>query len=127
MTQNPITIDTNNTKIHFQNPKCSKLPEIIFFKKRQIRMISVLLLFLWHYLYFVYFVDFVYISLLGIHAAQTTSARLLGFAIPVICVLQEGSGIDAAFPVAVLTAMTKVAKLAALPFLGGVAIPLRDE
>lgn len=64
--------------------------------------------------------------LLGLHATQTSCARLLGFAVPVLCVTLEGD-LSSTLHVAALSTSTGVVKLLALPFLGGIVdrVPLR--
>eukprot|EP00927_Polykrikos_kofoidii_P073146 TRINITY_DN69218_c0_g1_i1.p1 TRINITY_DN69218_c0_g1~~TRINITY_DN69218_c0_g1_i1.p1 ORF type:complete len:462 (-),score=46.96 TRINITY_DN69218_c0_g1_i1:104-1438(-) len=58
--------------------------------------------------------------LLGLHAAQTSAARLLGFAVPVIFVAL-GDGVASTFPLATLSTVTSAVKLIALPLVGGIA------
>jgi len=60
------------------------------------------------------------VFLLAIHATQTATSRLFGFAVPIIFVTLEG-GATSAFPLASFNAALQGVKFVASPFLGGVA------
>eukprot|EP00929_Paragymnodinium_shiwhaense_P109396 TRINITY_DN75801_c0_g1_i1.p1 TRINITY_DN75801_c0_g1~~TRINITY_DN75801_c0_g1_i1.p1 ORF type:complete len:453 (-),score=85.51 TRINITY_DN75801_c0_g1_i1:75-1433(-) len=59
-------------------------------------------------------------ALLGLHGVQTASSRLWDFAIPLIFVAAEADT-ESGASLASFNALTQVAKLVALPFVGGLA------